>query len=222
LSEGVVEACLNAERTAGLPRGVLLAVAAQQTGLREGGRAFGISEARYGAWLEQHRGAPPVDEAATFVAGLIAGGQAVAQVHGVDDRQLLRFGIVSAYSGPGAALAGYRRGDVDLQSGIPSSEVVERLPSIQRWLDVHVEPEQHPRLEPGATGEAVVELKRLLREWYQSRGAPPPRRMRGPVYGTAAMEAVKEFQRANDLPDTGVVDDPTWRALYGRPGDRAA
>ena len=72
---------------------------------------------------------------------------------------------------------------------------------------------EHPRLEPGARGLAVMELKRLLRRWYEQRGERLPRRMRGPVYGTSAVEAVKHFQQERGLKIDGIVDAETWRAL---------
>jgi peptidoglycan hydrolase-like protein with peptidoglycan-binding domain len=70
-----------------------------------------------------------------------------------------------------------------------------------------------PLLVPGTSGFAVVELKRRLRHWYESRGEPLPRRLRGPVYGTSAVEAVKRFQRENGLKVDGIVGAETWRAL---------
>jgi murein L,D-transpeptidase YcbB/YkuD len=68
-------------------------------------------------------------------------------------------------------------------------------------------------LEPGARGLAVMELKRRLRKWFEQHGELPPRRMRGPVYGTSAVEAVKRFQREAGLTANGVVGQETWRAL---------
>jgi peptidoglycan hydrolase-like protein with peptidoglycan-binding domain len=44
--------------------------------------------------------------------------------------------------------------------------------------------------------------------------------MRGPVYGTGAVEAVREFQRAHDLTPNGVVGPETWAALAGVQGKR--
>ena len=51
----------------------------------------------------------------------------------------------------------------------------------------------HPRLEPGTSGLAVMDMKRRLRKWYEVRGEPLPRRMRGPIYGTSAVEAVSGY-----------------------------
>ena len=69
------------------------------------------------------------------------------------------------------------------------------------------------RLEPGAQGDAVIELKRRLRRWYELRGEVPPRRMRGPVYGTSAVEAVRRVQRECGLKPDGIVGPETWSAL---------
>jgi peptidoglycan hydrolase-like protein with peptidoglycan-binding domain len=37
--------------------------------------------------------------------------------------------------------------------------------------------------------------------------------MRGPLYGEAAAEAVREFQASRGLDPTGVVGPETWTAL---------
>jgi peptidoglycan hydrolase-like protein with peptidoglycan-binding domain len=68
-------------------------------------------------------------------------------------------------------------------------------------------------LYPGDAGPAVVELKRRLRMWYRSRHERAPRRMRGPLYGEAAVNAVRDFQRASGLEPSGVVGFETWAAL---------
>ncbi len=75
------------------------------------------------------------------------------------------------------------------------------------------EQEGQPVLRPGAQGPAVVGLKRQLRIWYAAEGRRSPRRMRGPVYGPNAVEAVKEFQLASGLTPDGVVGPETWAAL---------
>jgi peptidoglycan hydrolase-like protein with peptidoglycan-binding domain len=147
----VLDACLAAERAAGLPRGALLAVAA-------------------------HEGTSVVD----WLRERIAGGTLLE-----------------------AAREAATRHDED---------VLARLPSIQRWLDGS-EATRRRQLEAGMSGEDVTELKRLLREWYARSGRRLPRRMRGPVYGTAAVEAVKEFQRVHGLEADGVVGPETWSAL---------
>jgi peptidoglycan hydrolase-like protein with peptidoglycan-binding domain len=79
---------------------------------------------------------------------------------------------------------------------------------------------RRPIVAPGARGAAVVELKRLLRSWYARRGTAPPRRMRGPAYGTGAAQAVKEFQQAHGLTVDGVVGPETWAALLELASER--
>ena len=181
LAEGVVEACLTAEEVAGVPRGVLLALAAHESGLScDGPRGlFGIDESRHGEWFAQ-RQAPAVYGDAAFVAGLIAGAEVFGQANGVGDQEILGFAVTTYRAGPGAALARHGRGDPEPESATASyaDAVLARLPSVRRWLDARLGPPPRPRLEPGSSGEAVVELKRLLRGWHASQNLPPPRRMR--------------------------------------------
>ncbi len=87
---------------------------------------------------------------------------------------------------------------------------LDRLPQTEEEPEKE---ESQPVLRPGAQGRAVVELKRRLRAWYAARGQRAPRRMRGPVYGPNAVEAVKEIQRANGLAVDGIVGPETWAAL---------
>ena len=82
-----------------------------------------------------------------------------------------------------------------------------------RQTEEEPEEESQPVLSPGAQGPGVVELKRRLRAWYAAQGQRAPRRMRGPVYGPNAVEAVKEIQRANGLTVDGIVGPETWAAL---------
>ncbi len=60
---------------------------------------------------------------------------------------------------------------------------------------------------PGATGDAVVAVQRLLRE---KRSAVVPA---NGIYGAATGTAVKAFQAHMGLARTGSVDVATWRAL---------
>ena len=158
------------------------------------------------------------------MAGLISGAETFGHANGVADRHLLGFALTAYRTGPGAALAAYapRGSAADTATSQYAAEVLGRLPSIQRWLDARLGGAQRRHLEPGASGQEVVELKRLLREWYASQGQSPPRRMRGPVYGTAAVEAVKEFQSANGLTADGIVSGETWRALMNQQGEKSS
>lgn len=71
------------------------------------------------------------------------------------------------------------------------------------------------RLEPGNSGQAVVELQNRLR----GLGI-----YAGPVtgfYGTLTQAAVRDFQQARGLPITGIADTSTLVALGGGAGDIA-
>lgn len=78
-----------------------------------------------------------------------------------------------------------------------------------------------PVLAPGATDDAVLELKRLLRAWYARQGERAPRRMRGRHYGANAVAAVRGIQTASGLPANGRVDEATWDALRLAGGEEA-
>ena len=62
-------------------------------------------------------------------------------------------------------------------------------------------------VSPGATGDAVTAVQRLLRE---KRSAAVP--IDG-IYGTATTAAVRAFQAHMGLAQTGSVDAATWQAL---------
>ena len=233
---GIVEAALAAEREEGLPEGTLLALSSRETGCRDvvggGGHkrgAFGVDDRRDREWLvgigSSRAGAiPPLEEAARYAAGVIAANIAFARANQVNEAELLRFALAAYAAGTAAALEGYRLGDPDTST--PGEDygcdVVRRLDAIAGWLAQRGRTARRPTLEPGVRGEAVVEAKRLLRSWYASRGLVPPRRMRGPAYGTGAVEAVREFQREHGLKPTGIVDPETWRALAGEQASREA
>jgi hypothetical protein len=239
VATGIVDASIAAARDAGLPEGLLLAVSSRETGCRDavgldGHRrgAFGIDDRRDAEWLVGMRaskpGAVPVlEDAARYAAGVIAANLAFGQANGVRQPDLLHFALSAYAAGTVAALEGYRLGDSD--SSTPGSDygrdVLGRLAIVDRWLARRGRAARRPTLAPGARGDAVVEVKRLMRAWYAARGQPPPRRMRGPVYGAGAVEAVKEFQRAHGLAADGVVGPETWNALAGaerRASDTAA
>jgi hypothetical protein len=85
----------------------------------------------------------------------------------------------------------------------------------QTWCALSVltaKPEDRPVLRPGARGPEVALLKRLVAAWFAGR-PPKPRFSPGPLYGPAAVEAVRAVQRANALDDDGVVGRDTWSVL---------
>ncbi|HIS01105.1 MAG TPA: peptidoglycan-binding protein [Candidatus Excrementavichristensenella intestinipullorum] len=70
--------------------------------------------------------------------------------------------------------------------------------------------EQYATLEPGDTGEAVKKLQRRLKalEWFSGEI--------GGNYKTLTTQAVKDFQKAAGLPQTGIADSATQAALYAQ------
>ncbi|WP_436492764.1 peptidoglycan-binding protein [Actinokineospora sp. HUAS TT18] len=66
-----------------------------------------------------------------------------------------------------------------------------------------------PQLRPGAVGAHVVGLQLNLRNrGYQLLGTG--------FYGVNTLAAVRDFQRANGIKDSGIVGAKTWQALVGR------
>ncbi|MBD2114887.1 MULTISPECIES: peptidoglycan-binding protein [Cyanophyceae] len=73
------------------------------------------------------------------------------------------------------------------------------------------QPNPNPNPNPGPTPNAdVLELQRLLRQ----AGFLPSNFIASGIYDQTTQNAVREFQRVNGLPVTGVVDAATWQALY--------
>ncbi|MBR2916627.1 MAG: peptidoglycan-binding protein [Clostridia bacterium] len=65
-----------------------------------------------------------------------------------------------------------------------------------------------------ATSSAeIYELQLYLRTIQLARGLRPLINPDG-IYGAETKEAVRNFQRANNLPATGEVDTPTWNRIY--------
>ena len=68
-------------------------------------------------------------------------------------------------------------------------------------------PTTQPQPVPSAD---VIELQRLLRQ----TGFLPSNFIITGIYDATTQAAVREFQRVNGLPVTGIVDAATWQALY--------
>ncbi|MGN1180202.1 MAG: peptidoglycan-binding protein [Suilimivivens sp.] len=64
----------------------------------------------------------------------------------------------------------------------------------------------------GSTGEKVRQVQSHLNRIAQNYPAIPTITADG-IYGPATAEAVRTFQRIFDLPQTGVVDFPTWYSI---------
>ena len=64
----------------------------------------------------------------------------------------------------------------------------------------------------GSSGEKVRQMQSQLNRIAQNYPAIPKLSVDG-IYGPATAEAVRTFQRIFDLPQTGVVDYPTWYSI---------
>lgn len=71
-------------------------------------------------------------------------------------------------------------------------------------------PPTSPTPEPPTSDPNVENLQRRLKQL----GYLPAEFVINGVYDPQTQAAVRGFQRASGLPVTGVVDEPTWRALY--------
>lgn len=65
-----------------------------------------------------------------------------------------------------------------------------------------------PTLQFGSQGLAVTEVQKLLKHWGAYRSEEDG------LFDAAVEFAVKLFQFRVFLPDTGIVDQQTWQALY--------
>jgi hypothetical protein len=227
-TSGLAKACADAERARGLPAGLLLAVASRETNcsnvVGDGGHGrgvFQIDDRAHGDWLAEHAGPdglPPLGAAADYAAGILAICFSTAKKLKLSGDSATKFAAAAYNAGPGGATRALQeRGDPDAGTahGNYGDDVLTRLHLIQAWLGGAPGPAaavQLPVLTPDARGTDVVELKRRLREWYAAHPPAVPF-SDGALYGKAAVEAVKEFQRRNRLLDDGVVGPDTWAAL---------
>lgn len=82
---------------------------------------------------------------------------------------------------------------------------------IQYSGPIHGGNRPNPDPNPGPTpNDDVMELQRLLRQ----AGFLPSNFIVSGIYDQTTQNAVREFQRVNGLPVTGIVDAATWQALY--------
>lgn len=224
--QGLDSICLEAEQKAGLPRGLLLAIASRETHCRDivgdGGHGrgyFQIDDRSHAAFLRRHGvlagGVPPAREAAAYAAQLVLDNGAFGRQHGVKALDLLKFSLSAYNTGAGNAIKGYRAGDSDRTTahGNYGRDVLDRLRIVTAWLDGAPTPRERPVLREGARGKAVLELKAKL---AAASGGRTLFAMT-PAWGKALTRAVEEFQRAHGLEVDGVVGPDTWRALDGVP-----
>ena len=218
--EGLVDACLAAERKKKLPVGILLAISSRETHCKnvvgDGGHGrgyFQIDDRSHQRFLARHGaagpgGIPPLKEAAEYAAQIVVDNLAFARRLGVPKAQELRFALAAYNCGAGNARDAFRAGDCDAKTANRnySRDVLERWEIVKDWLGAKV---PRPELREGSRGKAVLELKRKLVAWM---AVPPPFAMT-PVWGKPLTEVVKDFQRMNGLRDDGVVGKRTWAAL---------
>jgi peptidoglycan hydrolase-like protein with peptidoglycan-binding domain len=197
--DGIVEACLLAETRAGLPRGLLVAIASRETQLRS----------------VDDDALPTIEDAARVLAANFAYGRA----KGLSGRRLLKFAAAAYDAGPvGAWKALQLTGDPD--SGTTGrnygADVLDRLRMVESALDAGWSPSRRPLLQLGDLGPEVLELKRDLREWFaEHRTAVRPTYRMSTSFGPSLKTAVEVFQRANGLEVDGVAGPSTWEALDG-------
>jgi peptidoglycan hydrolase-like protein with peptidoglycan-binding domain len=129
----------------------------------------------------------------------------------------LKFAAAAYNAGAGGAWKALQlTGDPD--SGTANrnygTDVLDRLRVVEAQIAGSAGPAERPLLRQGDVGPAVLELKRLLRDWFVANQpvAMPEFRM-NTAFGAALTTAVEVFQRVNALEVDGVVGDDTWGAL---------
>jgi peptidoglycan hydrolase-like protein with peptidoglycan-binding domain len=229
--DGIVEACLLAETRAGLPRGLLVAIASRETHLRNiagdmghGRGVFQIDDRYHEDWLRRNGAAAPgavptVEDAAAYAADLLAANFAYGRSKGLSGRRLLKFAVAAYNAGAGGAWKALQiTGDPD--SGTTGrnygADVLDRLRVLEPALDA-VSPAGGRRLlRLGDVGPDVLELKQGLRTWFaEHNGATAPSFRMNTSFGPSLQTAVEAFQQANGLEVDGVAGPGTWEALDG-------
>lgn len=223
--QGWERTLLETEQEEGLPRGLLLAIASQETDMNDvvgdGGHGRGLfqiddrSHERFLAAQNAGRagGKPPIKAAARYAAALVKGNLDYGSRKGIRGSDLLKFALSAYNAGPGGAIEGYRAGDSDKKTtgGDYGRAVLGRLDIFDDLLNG-----QGVELRRGMRTAQVEELKRKLSAWYAANapqewtpfGVKP-----GPHFGVALERAVVDFQRRTGLDPDGVVGPKTKARL---------
>mgnify|MGYP001062455307 FL=1 len=88
---------------------------------------------------------------------------------------------------------------------INTAEQIQGIPSSWPGADLDI----------GSSGQKVRQLQEQLNLIGDYYNAIPALSTDG-IYGEITAEAVREFQRINNMPQTGVVDFPTWYRISDR------
>jgi hypothetical protein len=228
-ANGWEQCCFEAERAAGLPAGLLLALASRETDMNDvvgdsghGRGLFQIDDRWHPDFLGRHRaggpgGKPPVRDAARYAAELVRANLDYARRKGIPERDRLKFALSAYNAGAGGAWSGYREegnSDARTTGRDYGRDVLARFALFQQILNGRA-----PRLlKRGSRGKAVEDLKRKLAAWYRANAPGEYQRFGvkpGPFFAAALDEAVRDFQRRAGLEPDGVVG-PKTRAVLER------
>lgn len=223
--QGWERTLLETEQEEGLPRGLLLAIASQETDMNDvvgdGGHGrglFQIDDRSHGRFLAAQSagrsgGKPPVPAAANYAAALVKGNLDYGSRKGIRGADLLKFALSAYNAGPGGAMDGYRAGDSDKRTtgGDYGRAVLKRLDIFDDLLNG-----QGVELRRGMRTAEVEQLKAKLSAWYAANAPQEWTRFGvkpGPHFGVALERAVTDFQRRTGLDPDGVVGPKTRQKL---------
>jgi Putative peptidoglycan binding domain/Transglycosylase SLT domain len=226
--QGLVAACLAAERKARLPHGLLVALASRESSCRnivgDGGHgrgAFQIDDRFHRDWLRQHGaalpgGVPAVADGARYAAELLSANYAFGRGKGLRGKRLLRFAVSAYNAGAGGAWKAVRESgnpDAGTTGGDYGADVLRRMRLVRGLLEPGAA-EARPLLRRGDRGRDVLDLKRRLRAWFEANHpVAMPEFTLNSSYGPALVTAVEVFQRLNGLDIDGVAGEQVWGAL---------
>jgi hypothetical protein len=238
-ANGWEQCCSEAERAAGLPAGLLLALASRETDMNDvvgdsghGRGLFQIDDRWHSDFLGRHGaggpgGKPPVRDAARYAAELVRANLDYARKKGIPERDRLKFALSAYNAGAGGAWSGYRAeddSDARTTGRDYGRDVLARFALFQqvrngpapRLLKRGSRGKAVEDLKGGSRGKAVEDLKRKLAAWYRANAPGEFERFGvkpGPFFAAALDEAVRDFQRRAGLEPDGVVGPNTRAAL---------